>query len=247
MDGSLASAFFATRAWGGSLNAKRTLGYRTVGRLLETPAPSFGAAPANLAPSKRGLQGGLRSRVRTLLLMLDETIVTETPPLYSCYGRRGKQVEVPISGSRAKRILHGAINVHSGEVLLLITHEWVQETHQAFLRMIRKHWRGWNLILFEDRGSPHTAEDSRTLAHRLNIELRWLPKATPELNAMDQLWRHVKRDALADRTTATIDRSADQACQYLLTMSRQERLRKAGILSGNFWLAKWAELSKNFL
>src|SRR2546421_8910511 len=146
MDGSLASAIFATRAWAGSLRAERAPGHRAVGRLLETPAPSAGAASENLASSKRGLQRGLRGRVRTLLLMLDETIVTETPPLYSCYGHRGKQVEVPISGDRAKRILHGAINVHSGETLLLITHEWVQETHQAFLTMIRGCWRGWNLI-----------------------------------------------------------------------------------------------------
>ena len=35
--------------------------------------------------------------------MWDETRVTETPPRYSCYGRRGEQVQVPISGNRAKR------------------------------------------------------------------------------------------------------------------------------------------------
>ena len=33
-----------------------------------------------------------------MILMLDETIVTETPPLYSCYGPIGEQVQVPISG-----------------------------------------------------------------------------------------------------------------------------------------------------
>jgi hypothetical protein len=41
--------------------------------------------------------------------MLDETIITETPPLYSCYGHIGEPVRVPISGNRAKRILHGAM------------------------------------------------------------------------------------------------------------------------------------------
>ena len=51
--------------------------------------------------------------------MLDETIVTETPPLYCCYGRRGQQVCVPISGNRAKRIIHGALNVATGDLLLL--------------------------------------------------------------------------------------------------------------------------------
>ena len=58
---------------------------------------------------------------------------------------------MPITGNRAKRILHGAINVRSGDVALLITEEWTKETHQAFLSMIRSHWRGWNIVLFEDR------------------------------------------------------------------------------------------------
>lgn len=168
--------------------------------------------------------------------MLDETIICETPPLYSCYGRIGQQVVVPITGNRSKRILHGVLNIKSGAVLLLITREWVQETHQYFLAMIRAHWRGWQIVLFEDRGSPHTAEDSLELAGALNIELRFLPKATPELNAMDHLWRHVKRQSLADRPTGSIEDSALQACQDIFAMTPTERLRKAGVLSGNFWL-----------
>lgn len=164
--------------------------------------------------------------------------MTETPPLYSCYGRLGQQVCVPITGNRTKRILHGTLNVESGDLLLLLTHEWVQETHQAFLQMIHTHWRGWNIVIFEDRGTPHTAESSRDLAADLKIELRFLPRATPELNAMEPLWRFTKQQAVANRSTLTIDHSADQACQYLLNMAPQERLRKAGILSGNFWLTK---------
>jgi transposase len=168
--------------------------------------------------------------------MLDETIITETPPLYACYGRIGEQVCVPITGTHARRVLHGALNTHSGDLLLRITEEWVQETHQAFLAMSRAHWRGWHIVLFEDRGSPHTAADSRVLAHDLHIELRFLPTATPELNAMEHLWRHMKGRRLANRTTQSIDASADSACRYLLTMSRRDRLRKAGVFSENFWL-----------
>jgi hypothetical protein len=173
-----------------------------------------------------------------VILMLDETIICETPPLYSCYGRIGEQVSVPISGSHARRVLHGALSIHSGEVLLLITEEWDQQTHQGFLRMIRSHWRGWHIVLFEDRGSPHTAQDSRQLARDLGLQIRLLPRAAAELNAMDQLWRHVKGQALADRPTLSIDQSADAACQYILQLSPQERLRKAGVFSGNFWLAE---------
>lgn len=170
--------------------------------------------------------------------MLDETIITETPPLYSCYCRIGEQACVPVTGNRRKLILHGAINISSGDTVLLITAEWNQDTHQAFLLMVRAHWRGWHIILFEDRGTPHTAEESLELAATLGIEVRLLPRATPELNAMDHLWRAVKGRALADRPTRSIDDSADAACRYVLEMNRHERLRKAGVLSGNFWLTK---------
>ena len=168
--------------------------------------------------------------------MLDETIITETPPLYSCYGHIGEPVRVPITGNRSKRILHGAINVQTGDVSLLITQEWTKEIHQGFLSVIRSHWRGWNILLFEDRATQHTSPESLEWAEELGIEIRLLPKATPELNAMDHLWRHTKRQALGDRETETVDQSALDACQYIIDLSPYERLRKAGVLSGNFWL-----------
>jgi DDE superfamily endonuclease len=171
-----------------------------------------------------------------VILMLDETIMTETPPLASCYGRLGQQVCIPITGNRAKRVLHGALNVRTGALVLLITDQWDQATHQYFLTMVRSHWRGWHIGLFEDRGAPHTAEESLEGAAALHMEPRFLPVATPEVNAMDHLWRHVKGQGLADRATVSIDTSADRACQYLLDLSPRERLRKAGVLSGHFWL-----------
>lgn len=169
--------------------------------------------------------------------MLDETIITETPPLYSCYGHIGEQVRVPITGNRSKRILHGAINVKTGDVSLLITEQWTQETHQGFLSMIRSHWRGWNIVLFEDRAGQHTSPDSLEWAEELGIEVRLLPRATPELNAMDHLWKHTKREALGDRATVTVEESALAASQHIIAMSPSDRLRQAGILSGRFWLA----------
>jgi hypothetical protein len=185
-----------------------------------------------VAAVKRGLKRGLQGRARTVLLMLDETIITETPPLYCCYGPIGQQVRVPITGNRAKRFLHGAVNVGTGDVALLITEQWTKQTHQGFLSVVRAHWRGWNIILFEDRASQHTSPDSHAWAHELGIEVRLLPKATPELNAMDHLWRHTKREAL-------------DACQYIIDLSPRERLRKAGVLSGNFWLTT-SLVCKNF-
>jgi transposase len=206
-------------------------------RPLEAAPTPVGGAREDLAPSNRGRKRGLKDRSRTVLLMLDETLVTETPPLSCCSGPIGEQVQVPISGNRAKRVLHGAINIRSGDLALLITEDWTPQSHEAFLRLIRAHWRGWNLVLFEDRASQH--KSARAWAEQcLKIETRLLPKATPELNAMDHLWRHTKRETLGSRATLSIEASALAACQYLIDLSPQDRLRKAGVLSGNFWLTR---------
>ena len=53
---------------------------------------------------------------------------------------------------------------------------------------------------------------------------------------MDHLFRFVKGQALANRPTQSIDESAMAACRYLYALSPHERLVKAGVLSGHFWL-----------
>ena len=143
----------------------------------------------------------------------------------------------PISGSHAHRSVHGAINVWSGDLIWFINNVWDAVTQQVFLRLIRSHWRGWHIVLFEDRGQPHTAYDSLDLAATLAIQIRLLPRATSELNAMDHLWRQTKPQALAIRATQAIAKSAMQLCDDIYALSPRECLQKAGVLSGNFWLA----------
>ena len=53
-------------------------------------------------------------------------------------------------------MLHGAINIRSGDLALLITEGATTTRIEAFLQTIRAHWRGWNLVVFEDRASPNT-------------------------------------------------------------------------------------------
>ena len=95
-----------------------------------------------MASGQRGLQRGLKGRLRTVLLALDETILTETPPLCVGWGKRGQQMRVPITGNRGKRIRSGALNLCSGRLELAHSHRWTQDAFQTFLRQIRRRWRG---------------------------------------------------------------------------------------------------------
>ena len=170
------------------------------------------------------------------MLFMDETIITETPPLRAAWALRGHQAEVPITGNRAKRILYGALNPKSGDLLLGESLRWDQWAVQQFFVAIRSHWRGWHVVLFLDKGSPHTAGNSRHCARDLRLALRWLPTACPELNPTEPLWRHAKQTVLANAPPRSIQESLGVATATLRSLTPHERLVKAGVLSGRFWL-----------
>ena len=111
-----------------------------------------------------------------------------------------------------------------------------QEHFQAFLRLLRRSYPGRHLWLLLDEASCQTAPQSQALAAQLDIVLVCLPKQCSELNAMDQLWRGLKDKILANYQYADIDEHADFAEQWIMSLTRSEALRKASVLSKNFWL-----------
>jgi hypothetical protein len=74
--------------------------------------------------------------------------------------QRGEQGYRPIAGNRTKRIVDGVINFFmTGAIVPL-----------------------------EERGTPHTAEDSLACASELGIQVRLLRRAYPELNVREHLF-----------------------------------------------------------
>ena len=169
-------------------------------------------------------------------MFTDETIISEIPPLIRKWSRRGEQAEVPMTGNRNKRVVYGTISIHSGDMILHHADKWNQNEYQTHLQMLRSHWRGWNIVLFADRGSPHTAEASMDLAEELSIECRFLPRATPELNPMDTIWGHLKKEVLADLPTPDVDDCVEEMYQHLHEITPLGCMKKSGLLSENFWL-----------
>jgi len=178
-----------------------------------------------------------------VLLMEDETLLRLVPPLRACWAWRGRQAVVPITGRNAKRVLFGTINLRTGHRIVLRRPRMRQEDFQAFLRLLRVRYGGREVWLVLDEAPCHVAQKSLAMAASLNIALVWLPKQCSELNAMDHLWKELKRLMAANRQFRTIDEGAEDAEHWVLGLSTQEALRKTGILSKNYWLK---DFSKNF-
>jgi transposase len=106
----------------------------------------------------------------------------------------------------------------------------------------RRRYRAAGTIwLLADRASAHTAARTRTLAAALGIRLLWLPRQAPELNAMDHLWRELKRLIAANRQATSVDALARDAADWVLGLAPQQARRKAGMASRHFWLRNLVE------
>jgi transposase len=173
---------------------------------------------------------------RAVLLFSDATILRWFPPLRYVWAFRGEQAKVKITGRNAKRVLFGTINPRTGHRVVLRRPRQRQEDFQAFLRYLRRRYRGRPIWLLLDKASCHQAAASQRLAARLGVILLWLPKQCPELNSQDHLWKELKRLIAANRQFRTIDEEADYAERWLLGLTSTEALRKAGVLSDDFWL-----------
>ena len=170
------------------------------------------------------------------MLFADETTLRLFPPLRAKWAWRGEQARVRITGRNAKRVLFGAINARTGARVVMRAGSARQAEFQRFLRLLRRHYGSRPLVLLLDKADCHTAAASRTLAAELRVELVWLPKQRPELNAMDQLWKGLKQKISANRQYRTVDEQADYAEQWVLGLTPRKALRKASVLADGFWL-----------
>jgi transposase len=172
-----------------------------------------------------------------VLLCCDWTLLRLFPPLRAAWALKGTQASVPITGANAKRVLFGAINLQTAHRVVLIRPRAGAADTQAFLREVRRRYRTAGTIwLLADRASAHTAARTQTLAATLGIQFLWLPKQAPELNAMDQLWRELKRLIAANRQATSVNALASDAANWVLGLTPQQARRKAGMTSAHFWL-----------
>jgi DDE superfamily endonuclease len=143
---------------------------------------------------------------------------------------------VPLTGQKAKRVLFGGMNFQTGPRIVLRRHQQRQADFHAFLPLVRTRSRNKPLALLWDRASCHDAATSHSLAAPLPIKLLWLPQQWSALKVMDQLGKALKRRIAANRQFKTIDQQAEYAEKWVLGLSNRRALRKAGVLSKNFWL-----------
>lgn len=167
----------------------------------------------------------------------DETGLREFPPLRAGWARRGAQATVVVSGRNARRSLHGALNVATGEAVWTVTATAKTGDVVAAVEALGE-VRPWApKLLVWDNAPPHQPKRVREAAALAGIELAFLPFRAPELMPLEDLWRGLKAEVAANRCYPTIDELAGRAVAALAALDPQARLRRCGLRSSKFqWL-----------
>jgi transposase len=167
----------------------------------------------------------------------DESALREFPPLRAAWARVGQQAAVVISGRNARRVLHGLLNVASGELVHLVRDRGRGPDCAAAVEALGQRRPDVPKLLVWDNAPPHHTHAARDAAALAGVELAWLPFRSPELNPCEDLWRHLKATVAANRTYPSVDALAERASAWLDDLEAGQILSLTGLQARKFdWL-----------
>ena len=167
----------------------------------------------------------------------DETTLREFPPLRAAWAKRGTQATVVISGRNARRVVHGMVNLATGELVRVVRERNRGEDVAVAVQALGARRPDIPKLLVWDNAPSHHTHRARQAAEAARIELAWLPFRSPELNPCEDVWRRLKAVVAANRAYPSVDELAARATAWLDGLSPPDVLRYAGLHSSKFdWL-----------
>ncbi|UCC45735.1 MAG: IS630 family transposase [Candidatus Zixiibacteriota bacterium] len=135
-----------------------------------------------------------------ILLFGDAAEVSLVPTITRCWTRIGKQRVILTPGVRASKWWNwGAVDPVTGRTVHIVHR---RRNNVGFRRLLAAISRAYDLpthpqrhvILFVDNDKAHSAKAVRQLLEKHDqIQIEWLPSYSPELNAQEDVWQHMRR------------------------------------------------------
>ncbi len=132
-----------------------------------------------------------------IICVQDESVVTADARLRKgVYTLRNKRAVYTITGSHAKIIEFGLLTA-DGRGYFEGHKRFTKDEFVAFLR--NAHAKFGKIVMILDRAPQHTAKAVQEAMDEMDgeVKLVYLPPGCPDLNAMEELWRQMKRAVLS--------------------------------------------------
>ena len=182
----------------------RTPVKRHVRRPSNEKIAQFQKELAELIPKK--IEGGHAVAVQ------DETIATADARPRRVYTKKGKRAVCTVTGSHGKTIVYG-LQTMDGRSMCAQYGRFTADDFVDFLKRVRRRFP--KIVIILDRAPQHTAKVVKQLEGETEgLELKYLPPGCPDLNAMEEKWKQMKRHVL-DVPYVTLGNLRKEITRYL--------------------------------
>lgn len=157
-------------------------------------------------PQKEEIMWAIWGEIRdasedTLILVQDETTFKWLPPLRAMWMRQGEQVRIPTPPTNDSITLYGAIELDSGDTFCTFHEKGRSDYTIVYLEQLLENYPQQQILLIWDQATYHTSRAvEEWLAEHSRITVMLLPRYAPELNPIEQIWRHLKDQVAANLT-----------------------------------------------
>ena len=133
-----------------------------------------------------------------------------------CLCPKGIRPTVPCLHIREYRYVFGAVGPKTGESYFLILPWCNTECMNYFLEDLSKRYPKSMILLALDGATWHRSD---SLVIPDNIQLFFLPPATPEMNPIEQIWKEIRKRGFKNKIFKTLDKVIDRLCDTILSLS----------------------------
>lgn len=130
-----------------------------------------------------------------MILFEDEASFQLDPTLHRTWSRVGVQPRIPTRGERKTAHIYGTIALHDARFTYAFAEVFNGGTFLSFLKILVGRYRR-KIFLIIDNGPCHNLDavgQAWLAANAHRIELHRLPPYSPELNAIEAVWKRTRR------------------------------------------------------
>jgi len=201
------------------------LGYRVLRPVLSiaSPDPDYRQKAKRLEKYQEQAKNG-----EILLYFQDEIDLNLLPGILRCWTLRGSQRKVMTPGANLKRYGFGAVNYVSGKTIHRIEEHKNSAGFCAFVQQLMHtvtqspDYHGQKIVLVVDNFIIHHSQQTmKFLEHYADqLVLFALPTYSPWLNAIELLWKHLRRKVTHNHLFETIVRLVQAVRSFFKALNR---------------------------
>lgn len=148
-----------------------------------------------------------------------------------CFARK----YLPALPVRGRVNVIGATSFHGKDFVYEINQDGVnQDAIIRFLKKVKSKYKKQKITIVLDNASYHHAGSVEEMAEELNIQLLFLPVASPNLNIIERLWKFIKSRCLKNRIFVNLDELENTLSNTLKTLKKKHKKELNTLLTPKF-------------